>query len=78
MRSASLLVITQIQDYLALAEDLRAADPRDERVNVPGTVGTHNWSYRLPVTVETLEAHQGLAATIRELLAAGGRAEGPS
>jgi 4-alpha-glucanotransferase len=36
---------------LLLVQDLYAGT---ERINTPATVGTHNWSYRLPWTVETL------------------------
>ena len=42
----SALCILQIQDVLALADGLVPDDPDDERVNIPGTVGVSNWSYR--------------------------------
>lgn len=78
MRSSSLLAIAQIQDYLALAEDLRAASPADERVNVPGTVSTTNWSYRIPLPLEEIAANAGLAASVREVVAARAHAGCPA
>ena len=78
MGSASLLAVAQIQDYLALTEELRAADPAEERVNVPGTVSSSNWSYRIPLPLEELAANTGLAAAVREVVAARGHAGGRS
>jgi len=74
----SLLAVAQIQDYLALTEELRAADPAEERVNVPGTVSSSNWSYRIPLPLEELAANTGLAAAVREVVAARGHAGGRS
>jgi 4-alpha-glucanotransferase len=33
-----------------------------DRINVPGTVGADNWSWRLPIAVEAMEADQSLAS----------------
>jgi 4-alpha-glucanotransferase len=81
MRAASVLTVVQIQDYLALTSELRVADPNAERVNVPGTVGSANWSYRLPRSIEELRSHSGLKAAVRAVVATragagGGGAEG--
>jgi 4-alpha-glucanotransferase len=74
MRSASLLTVAQIQDYLALTEDLRLPDPADERVNVPGTVGPTNWSYRIPVSIAAMARHDELNRRVRAAVAARGGA----
>jgi 4-alpha-glucanotransferase len=58
----------QIQDFFALSEDLRAADPADERVNIPGTTTEFNWSYRLPVGIESLTDDAALNTKIRDLV----------
>ena len=49
-----------------------------ERVNVPATVGPHNWGYRMPWTVEELGggASAAVAQSLRSLAARHGRAIG--
>ena len=37
----------------------------DDRVNVPGTVGAHNWTWRMPWPVDRLDEHAGGASTAR-------------
>jgi 4-alpha-glucanotransferase len=64
----SAICMFQIQDYFALSEDLRAADPADERVNIPGTTTEFNWSYRLPVGIESLTDDAALNTKIRDLV----------
>ena len=34
-----------------------------DRINVPATVGADNWSWRLPIAVEAMEADQSLASS---------------
>jgi 4-alpha-glucanotransferase len=48
--SASELVLFLVQDLLGTKE----------RINTPGTIGAHNWTYRLPGTVEELRADPGV------------------
>jgi 4-alpha-glucanotransferase len=65
--SASAYCIHPIQDFLAMSETYRASGKEAvERINVPGTVNDFNWTYRLPVTVETLLADK---AFIKEIAA---------
>ena len=47
-----------------------------ERINLPGTVGFENWSWRLPLAIEDMEQDSALAARIaqlREMAMRGGR-----
>ena len=53
--------IAQLQDYLGLGGE--------GRINVPGTVGDENWSFRLPQGVLT----EALVEKIRALTALYGR-----
>jgi 4-alpha-glucanotransferase len=53
-RGSSRLFIPCIQDLLAMSEKWKPEDPREERVNVPGTDDARNWSYRLPGRVSDL------------------------
>ncbi|MDR1931545.1 MAG: 4-alpha-glucanotransferase [Spirochaetales bacterium] len=60
----SVLVVFQLQDFLALEEGFRAAGAADERINVPGTVADTNWSYRIPFLLEELSAAESLKKKI--------------
>ncbi len=58
---------------LALAQELIGDRAR---INTPGTVGSENWTYRLPAAIEDLEADPRIAArleAIRAHVAASGR-----
>jgi 4-alpha-glucanotransferase len=65
--SASRFAVYPIQDLLAMSEELRPVDPKSERINVPGTVGTSNWSYRLPASIDAILADKKLATRAHAL-----------
>lgn len=69
LKSTSRIVVFQLQDLLALASDLLDADPRQERVNVPGTYNDFNWTWRMPLTLEDLARHPDLRAEVSHLTA---------
>ncbi len=54
LEAGSELVLFLIQDLLG----------SDARINTPGTLGPHNWTYRLPASIETLTADTEVAATL--------------
>lgn len=65
--SGSDLVLFLIQDLLG----------GKERINTPATMGPHNWSYRLPKTVEEMRQDPGifkLTEVVRKSVEKGGRA----
>lgn len=64
----SLLCILPIQDFFALSNQFYSVPASEERVNVPGTVGPHNWSYRIPCKVEELPDAWTLNFEIRNLV----------
>ncbi|MBR2074185.1 MAG: 4-alpha-glucanotransferase, partial [Fibrobacter sp.] len=64
----SLLCILPVQDYFALSPALSECAPEEERVNIPGTVGGKNWTYRLPCSVEDLAKNNFLCSEIRKLV----------
>ncbi len=66
-RSASRFAVYPLQDLLAMSAKLRPADPKGERINVPGTVGIGNWSYRAPATIDAILEEKKLAAKARAL-----------
>ncbi|MDO9572294.1 MAG: 4-alpha-glucanotransferase, partial [Candidatus Omnitrophota bacterium] len=54
--SKSIFCINSVRDYLGLA-DIFKGDPYQNRVNVPGTISTKNWSLKLPIGLEELLKH---------------------
>jgi 4-alpha-glucanotransferase len=64
--AGSLFAIFLLQDLLD-PFGLLPGNPSDHRINVPGTVGNHNWTWRCPVGLETLLADDDLAERIRNL-----------
>jgi 4-alpha-glucanotransferase len=72
-RSASRFAVYAIQDILAMSEALRPVDPKSERINVPGTVESSNWTYRIPVSIAKMQADKHLAAKARALVKARGK-----
>ncbi len=69
-RSNSRFVVYSIQDLIAMSPEKRPADPRRERINVPGTVGEGNWRYRMPASIEALASDAELGAKVARLCAA--------
>ena len=63
----SVFFINPIQDYLYLDGSFYAQDETQERINIPGTVSSFNWTYRIPTTLEELSANDKLKAMISEI-----------
>jgi 4-alpha-glucanotransferase len=63
--SGSDLVLLPFQDALGARE----------RVNVPGTVNDHNWTYRMPMDVARLALDRAATGRLRQLAARGRRAD---
>jgi 4-alpha-glucanotransferase len=61
--------VFQIQDLLHLSSKWYAEDPRSERINVPGTYNTFNWTYRLPACIDELAGDEVLVKGVQELAA---------
>jgi 4-alpha-glucanotransferase len=66
-RSASRFAVFPVQDLLAMSEKMRPVDPKTERINVPGTVGIANWSYRMPFTIDDILAEKKLLTRVRRV-----------
>lgn len=66
----SRLCVFQLQELLDLDRELWTPDPRADRVNVPGTVADTNWTWRMPLAIESLAGRAGLAERLRALVAA--------
>lgn len=65
--SDSLLCVLQLQELLDLDEGLWSNDPREDRINVPGTVDDTNWTWRMPITIEALSGRGPLLARLKAL-----------
>ena len=65
--SESCWFIPPLQDFLYMDKGLWLDKASDERINVPGTVTEFNWTYRLPCSLEELNANQKLLTKIKEI-----------
>ncbi len=65
--TSSVFCIFQLQDLFTLEPELCSVDPAYERVNIPGTANSVNWSYRMPEDLEKLSSREQLTVSIREL-----------
>lgn len=64
-RAGSMWCIHPLQDFLYMRGDCYLPNPADERVNVPGQVSAFNWTYRMPLSVETLLSDDILSGKIK-------------
>ena len=72
LTSPSMLCILSIQDWMAIDERIRLADPNAERINIPANP-RHYWRYRMHLTLEQLISDQSFRDNIAELVAQSGR-----
>jgi 4-alpha-glucanotransferase len=66
--SNSLLAIFPIQDYMTLVAGYTPEDPEQERINIPGTLDDTNWTWKMPVSLEDLQADKSLVQALSSLL----------
>ena len=59
--------INPLQDYLFMDDSLYLEDENAERINVPGSVNSFNWTYRIPVSIEKLNENKELVEKIKKL-----------
>jgi len=67
--ASSRCVVYPLQDLLAASARHREANPADERINVPGTMGEGNWLYRMKPRVGELLADEAFASRMASLSA---------
>ena len=72
LTSPSMLCIISIQDWMAIDENLRLADPNAERINIPANP-KHYWRYRMHVSIEDLMANNKFNDSLIELISQSGR-----
>jgi 4-alpha-glucanotransferase len=66
--TTSLFHINLFQEYLSLNPDFIYSDPKDERINIPGTVSSSNWSYRIKPYLEDIMKNKTFSSDIKEIL----------
>jgi 4-alpha-glucanotransferase len=67
-RSGSLFHINLLSEYLALFPEMVAADPQQERINIPGKILPTNWAYRFVPTVKEIVESEKLQHLMRTCL----------
>ena len=65
--SASIWYINPLQDYLYMNKKYWLETPEQERINIPGSVNTFNWTYRMPQSIETLLSDKKLISKIMKV-----------
>ena len=70
--SPSMLCLVSLQDWLAMDEELRIADPSVERINIPAD-SHHYWRYRMHLNIEQLIDADGFNNNVREMIERSGR-----
>lgn len=65
--SASIWHISPLQDYLFMNKKYWLKEAAHERINIPGTVTTFNWTYRLPASIEELSSDTNLIKKINKI-----------
>ena len=68
IHSGSLFHINLLSEYLSLNPDFIWPNPRDERINIPGTLLPSNWTYRFRPTIEEILSSQSLKEQIQQVL----------
>ena len=66
-RNSGAWFINPLQDWLYLDSKYYAPDAKSERINVPGSVTSFNWTWRMPVLVEKLSENKKLIEKISEI-----------
>ena len=72
LASPAMFAILPLQDWLAMDEGLRAADPEKERINVPA-IPRYYWRYRMHLTLEQLLEAEDFNTTLCDMIAVSGR-----
>lgn len=66
-KTSSLWFVPPLQDLLYLEDEYYLKNPKDERINIPGTVNEFNWTYRIPVSIEKLCKNKNLISKIKAI-----------
>ena len=70
--SPSAFALFAWQDWMAMDERLRLADPEAERINVPSN-RNHVWNYRMHISIEQLMTERAFNDEVRRMVTESGR-----
>ena len=70
--SPAMWAIFQLQDLLAISEEVRRKDPNEERINVPSN-SMSSWRYRMHITMEELLEKDSFNEELRNFIIESGR-----
>lgn len=66
-QTSSFFHINPLQEYLALIPNMTWPDLEDERINIPGIISDHNWSYKLRPSIEKMINSPGLTDLMQSM-----------
>lgn len=72
LASPAMWAVFQLQDLMAMSDELRADDPRSERINIPGDA-KHYWRYRIPTDLEDLMRNDEFNEQLKFYISSNGR-----
>ncbi len=70
--SPAMWSVFQLQDLLGMDEQIRRANPNDERINVPANP-KHYWCYRMHMTLEQLQQQDAFNSDLKKSILLSGR-----
>ena len=65
--SSSIFHINLLQEYLSLFPELIWKNPKDERINISGTIKKTNWTYKYKPSLEEMISHNELTKNMKEI-----------
>lgn len=65
-QSNSLICVIPFQDFCKLDENLILTDSQSERINVPGTMNSTNWTWRISETISKIKSNEVLKDRIKK------------
>ena len=73
LSSPAMWAVFQLQDLLAMNEELRTDSPKEERINIPENP-KHYWKYRMNITIEDLMKNNNFNDKLNFYIQSNGRA----
>jgi 4-alpha-glucanotransferase len=72
LRSPAMWSVFLLQDIMAITENIRRENPKDERINFPANPN-HYWNYRMHITLEFLLEQTAFSEGLRSMVLETGR-----
>lgn len=72
MKSPAMWSVFLLQDVMAMNDQIRRENPKEERINIPADPN-HYWNYRMHITLEQLLAQEKFSEELKGMVTAAGR-----